>query len=251
MAHYSSNWHELMAIAMSLRHRLSELRGSVVYYVTENKTACAALRGNVHSPELMKIAREIKLLESVGDVTIESLWLSGKNIIRQGADGASRASPYEGQLGDRPVDHATYSPMEWPCFELEGEVKAWAAGESVSASASYSKPSGWDGKYEGRKTFWHVRPRHFEDAMDHLLGAQLVEPLKTAFSIVVPAVGVKAWSKYLKHFRDKREVAMHVEGLGVVRHWLLKYNASDGRIRRGEVHDNPFVDSHDHVMYHY
>ena len=242
VAPFSSNWHELMAIAMSLRHSLSELRGAVVYYVTDNNTACAALRGSVRSPELMKIAREIKLLECVGDVTVESLWLSGKNIIRQGADGASRASPYEGQLGDRPVDHATYSPLEWPCFELEGEVREWARSERESAQEAYSRPSGWDGKYEGRKTFWNLRPRHFEDAMDQLLGAQLVEPLNTEFSIVVPAVGVKAWSKYLKHIRQKREVAMHVEGLGVVRHWLLEYRAGDGRLRRGEAVEIPTED---------
>ena len=78
--------------------------------------------------------------------------------------------------------------------------------------------------------------------MDQLLGAQLVEPLKTEFSIVVPAVGVKAWSKYLKHIRQKREVAMHVEGLGVVRHWLLEYRAGDGRLRRGEAVEIPTED---------
>ena len=251
VAPFSSNWHELMAIAMSLRHRLSELRGSVVYYVTDNKTACAGLRGNVHSPELMKIAREIKLLECVGDVTIESLWLSGKNIIRQGADGASRASPYEGQLGDRPVDHATYSPLEWPCFELEGEVKIWADTERGESKQAYSSPAGWDGMYEGKKTFWHLRPRHFEDAMDQLLAAQMVEPLHTAFSVVVPAVGVRAWSKYLKHFRQKREVAMHVNGLGIVRHWLLEYRAGDGRIRRGEHVKVSFLDSCENIHHNY
>ena len=107
VAPFSSNWHELMTIAMSLKHSLEYLRGSVVYYVTDNNCVRAALSGTVRSAELMKIAREIKLLECKGDIRVEGLWLSGKNIIRQGADGASRASPYEGQLGDRPVDHAT------------------------------------------------------------------------------------------------------------------------------------------------
>jgi hypothetical protein len=87
--------------------------------------------------------------------------------------------------------------------------------------------------------------------MDQLLAAQMVEPLHTAFSVVVPAVGVRAWSKYLKHFRQKREVAMHVNGLGIVRHWLLEYRAGDGRIRRGEHVKVSFLDSCENIHHNY
>ena len=68
--------------------------------------------------------------------------------------------------------------------------------------------------------------------MDRLLTAQLLDSENTAFIVVVAAVGVRAWSRYLKHFRSKREVPMHVEGLGVIRHWLLEYAAGDGRKER-------------------
>ena len=80
----------------------------------------------------------------------------------------------------------------------------------------------------GKDTYWHLRPRHVTKVLGLLLDAQLREPTTTAFTVVTPWVNNRKWRKYLKHFRRKRTVKVAVEGLGMVAHLVMRYEAGDG-----------------------
>lgn len=230
-AAFSSNWHELATIVMSVAHRLAELRGSVVHYVTDNTTACAAVNhGVAKSTQLMSLIRELRLLQARGDIAIEAFHMSGKLIIAQGSDGGSRQLPYLGQLGANPVPHATFDPTAWPCFHLHGELKTSAQWYRARPGVlDMSDCSAWAdmGEVAGRDTYWHLRPRHVATVLRWLLDAQLRRPATTAFTVVVPLVNQRTWRKYLKHFRRQKRFLLDVPGVGRVAHWLLRYEAGD------------------------
>ena len=51
-------------------------------------------------------------------------------------------------------------------------------------------------------------------------------------------MNVIAWRKYLKHFRRKIELPVDVPGLGVVKHWLLRYEPGDGLLGKRPIRDS-------------
>jgi hypothetical protein len=201
---FTSNWHELATIVNSVAQHLPQLRGAKVHYFTDNTAALAGVnKGAVHSQELMKLVRELKLLQAVGDVEVEAFHLSGKNIIRQGVDGGSRQVPYLGQLGTDPVSHDTFDPTAWPAFPLEGQVAATAqAYREREGVVDMSQPATWSQvDPAGKDTYWHLRPRWVGSSLRRLLDAQLRQPASTAFTVVAPMVNMASWRKYLKHMR--------------------------------------------------
>ena len=95
---FSSNWHELATIVNSVARHLPNLRGAKVHYFTDNTTACAAVNsGVVSSPHLMKLVRELRLLQATGDVEVEAFHLAGKHIIKQGVEGEKPLPQCHGQ----------------------------------------------------------------------------------------------------------------------------------------------------------
>ena len=67
LAGFSSNFHELATIVHSIKTRGEEIAGSMVQYHTDNTTAVKAVNtGCVRSPQLSKLARELKLLQASG-----------------------------------------------------------------------------------------------------------------------------------------------------------------------------------------
>jgi len=201
--------------------------------MTDNTTAVAAVnKGTVRSPQLMQLVREIRLEEAMGDFTVEAFHLSGKIIIRQGADGASRAVPYLGQLGPNPISHDAFTPAVWPRWRLTGTLGAVAA-HYRQRGVDCSDPAGWIPRQDpgGRETYWHLQPRHATQVFSRLLDAQLRCPQDTAATVVVPMLGMRAWSKYIKYFR-RRVFKQWVEGLGEVAHLVLRFEAGDGLLPR-------------------
>ena len=231
---FSSNWHELATIVISVAQHLQELRGSKVHYFTDNTTAEAAVNnGVVNSPELMDLVRELRLLQAQGDVEVEAFHLAGKLIVAQGTDGGSRQVPFLGQLGADPVGHDTYDPTAWPAFQLTGELGRAAANyRDREGVVVCSEPSSWPGfDPAGKDTYWHLQPQWVATVLSWLLEAQLRQPDATAFTVVVPMVSMRSWRKYLKHFRRKKRFKMEVEGLGTkVAHLLMRYEAGDAML---------------------
>jgi hypothetical protein len=52
-------------------------------------------------------------------------------------------------------------------------------------------------------------------------------------------VGMRVWSKYLKHFRRREVHDVQVEGLGRVKHWFLRFEAGDALLPRGRAGQVP------------
>ena len=132
-----------------------------------------------------------------------------------------------------------YSPVDWPVFELNGTIvealKELGVEEAVDASETADWY--WNMELAGQDSYLHLRPCHAAAAMQQLLEAQLRLGETTAFTVVVPAVGMREWRKYLKHFRRKEVHKVAVPGLGEVKHWLLRFEAGDGRLQRGSKDD--------------
>jgi hypothetical protein len=62
----------LATIVNSVARHLPMLAGAKVHYFTDNTTACAAVdSGVVSSPHLMKLVRELRLLQATGDVEVD------------------------------------------------------------------------------------------------------------------------------------------------------------------------------------
>ena len=237
LAGFSSNYHELATIVHSIKLRGKEIAGSVVQYHTDNTTAVKAVNtGCVRSPELSKLARELKRLQAMWDIEIEALHLSGVLIQKQGSDGASRSCPWLGMFGGEGASHDCFSPMEWPRFELDTEMREAVAKVVGSETIDMSEPRHWyDSECAGKDTYWHLRPCHVTHAMEVAMDAALREPDTTSFTMVIPRVGMRKWRRYFKHFRHKKVYAMQVEGLGEVHHWILRYEPGDGRRPREGV----------------
>ena len=236
VAGHSSNWHELGTIVHSIRLRLEDLRGSNIHYMTDNATAVKGVNtGALRSPKLMKLVRELKLLQAKGNIGLEAIHLRGTMIIRQGADGASRQAPWLGMYSDSPSSHDTFAPVEWPVFNLNGTILESLAVLDEGHTQNGSNPCTWypTMALAGHDTLVHVRPCHATHILEMLLDAQLRLPEDTAFTVIVPQVGMRSWSKYIKHFKRRESHEVHVEGLGKVKHWLLRFERGDGLLPRG------------------
>jgi hypothetical protein len=235
VAGFSSNWHELATIVHSIRSRFEQLRDSNIHYMTDNSTAVRAINtGTVGSEQLMKLSRELKLLQAKGNIGIEAVHLPGTMMQMQGTDQASRSMPFMGMYSGRQGQHNLFAPVEWPVFELNGTITGAVAGLLTSATRHVSEPGDWYWFEElaGSDSFLHLRPCHVAPALELLLEAQLRFGETTSFTVVAPAVGMREWRKYLKHFRRKEIHKVSVPGLGEVKHWLLRFEAGDGLLPR-------------------
>lgn len=107
---FSSNWKELRTLVISLkRHRDSgkPVRGRVLWYLTDNQVTYDICRSSTSSSrELLKLVREIRLLELELGCRVEVLHVPGTLMIRQGTDGLSRGvvmHPFARQNGVLPL----------------------------------------------------------------------------------------------------------------------------------------------------
>ena len=234
VAGFSSNWHELATIVHSIVSRGPALRNSQVHYMTDNTTSVAAVNsGTVRSVQLMRLARELKLAQARYNIGIEAIHLSGQLICVQGTDGASRAMPFLGMYSGMEGSHNLFDPVEWPRFELTDELGEISTRALESCTHDASDPHTWlDLDFSGTDTYMHLRPAHVAPAMERLLDGQLRRARTTAFTVITPAVGLKEWRKYLKHFRSRRMVPLEVPGLGTIKHWVLRFEAGDGLLPR-------------------
>jgi hypothetical protein len=145
--------------------------------------------------------------------------------------------PFMGMYsGSQSGSHDLFAPIEWPVFELNGSIVEEVQKLRTGTVQDVSAPEQWycNEEIAGRDSYLHLRPCHVAPAMEILLEAQLRLGGSTAFTVVTPAVGLQDWRKYLKHFHRKEIYKVVVPGLGEVKHWLLRFEAGDGLLPRGE-----------------
>ena len=80
-----------------------------------------------------------------------------------------------------------------------------------------------------------------------LLDAQLRMPADTAFTVVLAQANARAWRRAAKHFRSKTRVKVHVPGLGMVWHVVLRYERGDALL--GKVAGEKCV-AYDPLLHH-
>ena len=240
VAPFSSNFHELATIVHSIKAHFETLRNTSVHFMTDNSTSVKAVNtGVVHSPQLMKLSRELKLLQARGNIGVEAIHLPGTMMMMQGTDQASRACPWMGMYSGKGGSHDLYAPTEWPKFALNGSIVEALAEWADTGVQRLETVDEWyrTAQLRGQDSHLHLRPCHVAPALERLLEAQLLEPATTAFTVVAPMVGLHKWRKYLKHFRRKEVHKVVVQGLGEVKHWLLRFEAGDGLLPRKQVRE--------------
>lgn len=181
----------------------------------------------------MALSRELKRAQAKYNIGIEAIHLSGQLICTHGTDGASRAMPFLGMYSGMEGTHDLFDPVEWPRFALQGELARISATARRNSTQDASDPHDWiRQEFSGEDTYLHLRPAHVASALERLMEAQLRDGANTAFTVITPAVGLRAWKKYMKHFRKKTLVPLEVVGLGDVKHWVLRYERGDGLLPR-------------------
>lgn len=234
---FSSNYHELATILHSIKSQMEKLRGSMVHFFTDNTTAVKAVNsGVVRSPQLMKLSRELKLVQAKGNIGVEAIHLSGKIMQVHGTDQASRSAPWHGMYSGTGGCHDLFSPLDWPRFSLGAELDTVLEEFVTARTLQCHDPAEWFPHQElaGRDSYAHLRPCHAGYHLERVLEAHLRLPHTTSATVVVPMVGLRSWAKFLKHFRRKEVHVVQVEGLGEVKHWLLRMEEGDSLLPRGE-----------------
>ena len=89
MSAQSSNLRELLTILQGLKlallHRQDSAPLRVVVY-SDNSTAVSCVNfGSSPSPELLLLARDIKMLQASEGLQCDAVWIAGSELIRQGA----------------------------------------------------------------------------------------------------------------------------------------------------------------------
>ena len=119
---------------------------------------------------------------------------------------------------------------------MNGEIGVLADQAKARCTVDASDPLQWHNlDFAGQDTYMHIRPAHVSAALERLMEGQLRLGSRTAFTVIVPAVGLRTWRKYLKHFRKRQLYPVEVPGIGTVKHWYLRYEAGDGLLPKKQT----------------
>jgi hypothetical protein len=195
----TSNWKEFQNQVEALEEEAlgGHLANAMVFFFTDNSTVEACLyKGNSSSPKLFKLMVRMRKLEMTHNVNVIISHVSGKRMIKEGADGVSRGYLREGvtagesMLGFIPTDEGPLSRAP----KLKAWVESW-----VGKSAEFLSPDDWferahdhRGGTKDSKGFW--RPRI----------------VKGTFIWTLPPGAAEAALEELRKARLKRQRSMHV-----------------------------------------
>jgi hypothetical protein len=195
----TSNWKEFQNQVEALEEEAREghLTNAMVFFFTDNSTVEACLyKGNSSSPKLFKLMVRMRKLEMTYNVKVVISHVSGKRMIKEGADGVSRGYLREGvtagesMLGYIPTDEGPLSRAP----KLKAWIESW-----VGKSAEFLSPDDWferghdhRGGSKDAKGFW--RPRI----------------VKGTFVWTLPPGAAEAAIEELRKARLKRQSSMHV-----------------------------------------
>jgi hypothetical protein len=123
----SSNWREFTNVVESLEEEAASgrLDNAQVYMFTNNTVVEAALyKGTSHSPKLLELVIQIKLIETQRGIRILVSHVSGLRMIAEGGDGVSCGSLNEGVMAGE--DMLTFIPLHLSAIERSPGLLAWA-----------------------------------------------------------------------------------------------------------------------------
>jgi hypothetical protein len=204
----SSNWKEahtcLLTMQQMWRSYGTALRGTTVFYFTDNATTYYALRkGSSRIPSLHALVREIRLLCQQLGCLLEPVHVPGKVMINQGTDGLSRGvwvSPLHSGVSPTAVTAAVFAPVpivpglcEWvqsmlpspTLYPLRHGMGQWPTAPSVL----------------NRATLWCPQPEVASQIISTLLLLWCEVPWSTEILVLVPRVLQGNWENLSRHIQ--------------------------------------------------
>jgi hypothetical protein len=195
----SSNWKEFENQVEALEQEAEEgnLTNAMVFYFTDNSTVESCLhKGNSSSIKLFKLMVRMRKLEMTHNAKIVISHCSGKRMIREGADGASRGHLREGVTAGECM--LSFIPLnEDPLIrapQLEAWIKSWAGN-----AAEFLAPADW-----------------FERGHDQLGGTRdsrgfwTPKIVKGTFVWTLPPGAAEAALEEIRKARHKRQRSTHI-----------------------------------------
>jgi len=129
----SSNDREMRNCLKKLVKGMEEGRypeGTEVFVFTDNQTLEAAFnKGTSTSRELHEMILKLRKLEFDGKIFLHIIWVAGKRMIAQGADGLSRGDLCDGVMAGASMNE--FVPLAHSCIDVMPAVKMWVESWAV------------------------------------------------------------------------------------------------------------------------
>ena len=202
----SSNWKEAHTCLLTMQHLLRShgqaLRGTTVFYFTDNTTTYYALKkGSSRIPALHALVRDAKLISLEMGCLLEVVHVPGTVMINQGTDGLSRGvwvSPLHSGISPVQVTAAVFAPvpvvpdlLPWvssllptpPLYPLALGRGQWPRASTVL----------------NRATLWCPQPEIAAQLLGALLALWCEVPWSTEFLMLIPRVLQGNWESLSRH----------------------------------------------------
>jgi hypothetical protein len=213
----SSNWREFENVVESLEAEGENLRGSVVFFFTDNSTVESALyKGNSSSIKLYELVVRLRRLEMKMGCKILVSHVSGKRMIVQGTDGASRGHFHEGVTAG--ADMLEFIPLHLDPIHrsplVETWVRSWAGKdvEILSPAQWFTRGHDHCGGTTCSRGFWRptLKPGKFVWSLPPAAAGPALEELRKArikrqeslHIVLVPRLFTPEWQKQLHKAAD-------------------------------------------------
>ena len=200
----SSNLWELLTILQGLKLALLHRRDSaplrVVVY-SDNSTAVSCVNsGSSPSPELLLLAKDIKMLQAREGLQCDAVWIPGSELIKQGADPLSRGAwPYSHV-------HATKRSAFDPYAAVESVVPPdvlQLLHRHLPSSTLVSSPDEWhQDELESQFSLLAPAPTAVRSCLLHFFDAHRRRHTATTAVAAIPCVANSEWFRLLRYFGD-------------------------------------------------
>lgn len=202
---FSSNFREATNLVQRLKNGLEDEsieKGSEVFIFTDNVTAERTMyKGSSSSKLLHNLVLDLRKMEMDGDLIVHFIWIAGKRMIQQGADGLSRGDFATGVMEGK--NFLSYLPLNLGAFErhqpLREIVLGWCPG-----TWKYAETEDWFHEVfqhpEG-KWIWAPPPAIARIAVEQACEAKHIFP-KSMHIFICPALMTGVWRKQLLKLAD-------------------------------------------------
>ena len=200
----SSNLRELLTILQGLKlallHRQDSAPLRVVVY-SDNSTAVSCVNsGSSPSPELLLLARDIKMLQAREGLQCDAVWIAGSELIRQGADPLSRGAwPFSHVHAAERVTFDPYAAVESvvPAAVLQ------LLRRHLPSATLVSRPDEWhQDELESQFSLLAPAPTAVRSCLLHFFDAHRRRHTATTAVAAIPCVANAEWYRLLRYFGD-------------------------------------------------
>jgi hypothetical protein len=207
--HHSSNWKELKTLLLTLQAihhaRPQQLGRATLFYFTDNSTTywvCSS--GSSRSPELHRLAGQIKFIELELSIELQVIHVPGVVMIQQGTDGLSRGiwaselQPYANQAQLTASIFAPCGPDGAMVDRIVNEHKlCWPSWNMVHWDKAFD-PTLW----LHNQTVWFPPPEIARQCLCAFMEAWVESPLDTTALFFVPHVLPAFWHSLSKNITE-------------------------------------------------